>query len=100
MGTASARLAIGRLLHGTGCNIEPVRYYERGGLLPAPPCRPGGGHLYATETSLTRSFQGGGARQRTVHARSEARGIARSSAGRGSRVSTGNPALATIRRTP
>lgn len=34
---------IGRLSKETGCNIETVRYYEKIGLLPAPP-RTGGGH--------------------------------------------------------
>ena len=40
---------IGRLSKETGCNIETIRYYERKGILPAPP-RSGGGHrLYNRE---------------------------------------------------
>jgi MerR family mercuric resistance operon transcriptional regulator len=35
--------SIGELARLTGCNLETVRYYERIGLMPAPP-RSGGGH--------------------------------------------------------
>jgi MerR family transcriptional regulator, mercuric resistance operon regulatory protein len=32
-------ISIGQLARRTGCNIETIRYYERIGLLPAPPRR-------------------------------------------------------------
>ena len=32
-------IAIGELSRRTGCNIETIRYYERIGLMPAPPRR-------------------------------------------------------------
>lgn len=32
-------IAIGELSQRTGCNIETIRYYERIGLIPAPPRR-------------------------------------------------------------
>lgn len=35
--------SIGTLSRRTGCNIETIRYYERIGLMPAPP-RTAGGH--------------------------------------------------------
>ena len=44
-----ARFAIGTLSKGTGCKVETIRYYERAGLLPAPPRSPGGYRLYGTE---------------------------------------------------
>ena len=37
--TPSTALPIGELSRRTGCNIETIRYYERIGLLPAPPRR-------------------------------------------------------------
>ena len=33
----------------TGCNIETIRYYERIGLLPAPPRTEGGHRIYGEE---------------------------------------------------
>jgi MerR family mercuric resistance operon transcriptional regulator len=39
-------LAIGALSRTTGVNIETMRYYERVGLLPAPPRSLGGYRLY------------------------------------------------------
>ncbi len=33
----------------TGCNIETIRYYERIGLLPAPPRTQGGHRIYGEE---------------------------------------------------
>lgn len=41
--TADPTLTIGGLSRRTGCNIETIRYYERIGVLPAPP-RSAGGH--------------------------------------------------------
>jgi MerR family mercuric resistance operon transcriptional regulator len=32
-------IQIGELSRRTGCNIETIRYYERIGLMPAPPRR-------------------------------------------------------------
>ena len=36
---ATGAIQIGELSRRTGCNIETIRYYERIGLLPAPPRR-------------------------------------------------------------
>jgi DNA-binding transcriptional MerR regulator len=41
-----ASLAIGDLARRTGCNIQTIRYYERIGLLPAPPRSEGGQRRY------------------------------------------------------
>lgn len=39
-------LTIGALSQRTGCKVETIRYYERIGLLPAPPRSEGGHRLY------------------------------------------------------
>lgn len=39
-------LGIGALSKRAGCNIETIRYYEKCGLLPAPPRTKGGHRLY------------------------------------------------------
>ncbi len=52
-GSTTSRLAIGALSKRTGCNIETIRYYERIGLLPAPP-RTEGGHRVYDEAHLKR----------------------------------------------
>jgi MerR family mercuric resistance operon transcriptional regulator len=39
----------GELAQQSGCNIEPVRFYEKQGLLPAPPRTAGGHREYALE---------------------------------------------------
>jgi DNA-binding transcriptional MerR regulator len=44
--TPPASLAIGDLARRTGCNIQTIRYYERIGLLPAPPRSEGGQRRY------------------------------------------------------
>ncbi len=41
------RLSIGELAKRTGVHVETIRYYERIGLLPAPPRTPGGRRSYA-----------------------------------------------------
>ncbi|MGH6943650.1 MAG: MerR family transcriptional regulator [Geminicoccaceae bacterium] len=47
---------IGRLSERVGLNIETIRYYERVGLLPAPP-RSGGGHrLYDARHVMRLTF--------------------------------------------
>ncbi len=43
---SSNRLMIGALSKRTGCNIETIRFYERTGVLPAPPRTPGGHRIY------------------------------------------------------
>ena len=43
---ARADLGIGALSQATGVNIETIRYYERIGILPAPPRSSGGHRLY------------------------------------------------------
>ncbi len=40
---------IGKLSSGTGANIETIRYYEKEGILPAPPRTEGGHRLYGEE---------------------------------------------------
>ncbi|HZA66238.1 MAG TPA: helix-turn-helix domain-containing protein [Geminicoccaceae bacterium] len=42
-------IAIGALSARTGCNIGTIRYYERIGLLPAPPRSAGGHRLYGAD---------------------------------------------------
>ena len=39
-------LAIGALARRTGCKVETIRYYERIGILPAPPRNSGGQRRY------------------------------------------------------
>lgn len=43
---ASSAFSIGRLSARTGCKIETIRYYERIGLIAAPPRSAGGYRLY------------------------------------------------------
>ncbi len=43
-------------MKSTGTNIETVRYYERVGLLPAPPRSSGGYRLYGTDHLKRLSF--------------------------------------------
>ncbi len=45
----AGNLTIGALSKRTGCHIETIRYYERIGLLPAPPRSVGGYRLYGRE---------------------------------------------------
>ena len=57
--TTSARsgaLTIGRLSRLTGVNIENIRYFEKTGLLPAPPRTEGGHRSYGTEHVRTLAF--------------------------------------------
>jgi MerR family mercuric resistance operon transcriptional regulator len=44
------RLTIGELAKRGGVNLETVRYYERQGLLPAPPRSPSGYRLFPPES--------------------------------------------------
>ena len=46
MASRSADITIGEASHRTGCKIETIRYYERAGLMPAPPRSSGGYRLY------------------------------------------------------
>ena len=43
---SSYRLTIGELSKRTGCIIETIRYYERIGVMPAPPRTAGGHRIY------------------------------------------------------
>jgi MerR family transcriptional regulator, mercuric resistance operon regulatory protein len=52
----TGRIAIGALSKHTSTNIETVRYYERGGLLPAPARSSGGYRLYGTDQLKRLSF--------------------------------------------
>lgn len=42
-------MAIGALSRSAGCKVETVRYYERIGMLPAPPRTAGGHRVYDRE---------------------------------------------------
>ena len=53
------RLTIGALSRRTDCKIETIRYYERIGLLPAPPRTAGGLRAYGDEHLLGLSEGGG-----------------------------------------
>ncbi len=46
MDDGSSRMAIGSLSRRAGTKVETIRYYERVGLLPAPPRSAGGYRLY------------------------------------------------------
>lgn len=48
--------AIGALSRLTGVNIETIRYYERIGMLPAPPRTAGGRRVYGTVQLQTLAF--------------------------------------------
>jgi MerR family mercuric resistance operon transcriptional regulator len=56
------KLRIGELGKATGCNIETIRYYERIGVLPAPPRTDNGYRLYG-ESHRTRLIFIRGARE-------------------------------------
>ncbi len=45
----ASTLAIGALSSRTGVNIETIRYYERIGIMPAPPRTSGGRRTYGPE---------------------------------------------------
>jgi MerR family mercuric resistance operon transcriptional regulator len=51
-----APFTIGTLSRDTGCHIETIRYYERIGLLPAPPRSAGGHRLYDARHADRLSF--------------------------------------------
>lgn len=44
---AESGLMRGELARSTGCNVETIRYYEKIGLLPAPPRTAAGYRIYA-----------------------------------------------------
>jgi MerR family mercuric resistance operon transcriptional regulator len=46
MASRNADITIGEASRRTGCKIETIRYYERAGLMPAPPRSSGGYRLY------------------------------------------------------
>jgi MerR family mercuric resistance operon transcriptional regulator len=48
-GEIAEDLRIGQLSAATGCNIETIRYYERSGLLSAPPRTDGGHRVYGDD---------------------------------------------------
>jgi MerR family mercuric resistance operon transcriptional regulator len=49
-------LTIGALSKRTGVNIETIRYYERIGMLPAPPRTAGGHRIYDRERAKRLGF--------------------------------------------
>ena len=55
-GTRGGALTIGRLSRLTGVNIENIRYFEKVGLLPAPPRTEGGHRSYGTEHMRALAF--------------------------------------------
>ncbi len=46
MASTGADITIGEMSRRTRCKIETIRYYERAGLMPAPPRSSGGYRLY------------------------------------------------------
>jgi MerR family mercuric resistance operon transcriptional regulator len=55
-GARSKALTIGQLARLTGVNIENIRYFEKTGLLPAPPRTEGGHRSYGNEHMRTLAF--------------------------------------------
>ncbi|KMO22827.1 MerR family transcriptional regulator [Methylobacterium indicum] len=55
-GAQSGALTIGQLSRRTGVNIENIRYFEKVGLLSAPPRTVGGHRSYGTEHVRTLAF--------------------------------------------
>lgn len=55
-GARGGALTIGQLSRLTGVNIENIRYFERTGLLSAPPRTEGGHRSYGTEHVRTLAF--------------------------------------------
>lgn len=49
-------MSIGALALAAGCNLETVRYYERVGLMKAPPRTRGGHRVYGNEAAGRLSF--------------------------------------------
>ncbi|KKM47170.1 hypothetical protein LCGC14_1558990, partial [marine sediment metagenome] len=43
-------MTIGKVARSSGVSIDTVRYYERQGLIPAPPRKESGYRLYTDET--------------------------------------------------
>ena len=54
--TASRGLTIGKLSKFTGVNIETIRYYEKIGMLPAPPRTASGRRVYGPMESRILAF--------------------------------------------
>ena len=50
------RLTIGKLSKFTGVNIETIRYYEKIGMLPAPPRTQSGRRIYGPEETRVLGF--------------------------------------------
>jgi MerR family mercuric resistance operon transcriptional regulator len=55
-GTATKGLTIGRLAQQVGINLETVRFYERQGLLPAPPRSSSGYRLFPADSARRLKF--------------------------------------------
>ncbi len=49
-------LGIGALARATGCKVETIRYYERIGLIAAPPRTQGGHRIYGDEALKRLTF--------------------------------------------
>ena len=49
-------MLIGELSKRTGCVIETIRFYERIGIMPAPPRSPGGHRIYGEQDEKRLTF--------------------------------------------
>lgn len=56
MAECAQQFTIGKLSVGTGVHIEAIRYYEKIGLQPAPPCSEGGLRLSTREHVVRLKF--------------------------------------------
>jgi MerR family mercuric resistance operon transcriptional regulator len=56
MGDGKQDFSIGKLSKHTGCNVETIRYYEKAGLLPAPPRTAGGHRIYGGDHARRLGF--------------------------------------------
>lgn len=56
MGDEGQDFSIGGLSKHTGSNIETIRYYEKIGLLPAPPRTAGGHRIYGSDHAKRLGF--------------------------------------------
>jgi MerR family mercuric resistance operon transcriptional regulator len=49
-------MLIGELSRRTGCIVETIRFYERIGIMPAPPRSPGGQRIYTVQDEKRLTF--------------------------------------------
>ncbi|MEW5703315.1 MAG: helix-turn-helix domain-containing protein [Pseudomonadota bacterium] len=53
---SAVELTIGSLAKRADCRVETIRFYERAGLMPAPPRSPGGHRLYGRQHMKRMTF--------------------------------------------